>query len=494
MGEQVKPGSGRITSVDVLRALAIFGMGWSGMVPYRTLPAWMYHAQLPPPTRVFNDQVFGITWVDLVFPFFIFTMGAAIPLALSSRLAKADGIGRTILGVLWRGLLIAAFALLGQHLRPYAVHPEDPLPFSVLLFAVWGMALLVLIFLRFPDSWPRRRVISIQVAGWILAIATIAFTAYPDGVGFDSHRNDIILMVLANVAVSGSLIWLFTKERPWLRGAVFAAVMMIFLTSTMNGVGQAIWNFDPMNFFRVGHWPYLFDFDAWRYSRFVPIFYHFAYHKYLLILIPGTFCGDMLLRWRRDPNGEPLWTRTADITVTVLGVLANGVACVGLLGRAVGVTFVAELAIAAALILLTQKPGSRTERLIRDFVWWGAALTLVGLLAEPLGGGIRKDEATISYFLVTSGLAFYCLASLTCLIEKLKARMTLVSEAGQNPIFAYIAITNAVPAIFGLTFVWQAIDQTEIGPWTRLALAFVRCIFVLYLAALFTRKKLFLRA
>jgi predicted acyltransferase len=78
----------RALSLDALRGLAILMMVLSGVVPYRVLPDWMYHAQLPPPTHAFDPTLAGLTWVDLVFPMFLFAMGAAIPMALSRRLEK----------------------------------------------------------------------------------------------------------------------------------------------------------------------------------------------------------------------------------------------------------------------------------------------------------------------------------------------------------------------------------------------------------------------
>ena len=61
----------RALSLDALRGFAILTMVLSGTVPYKGLPAWMYHAQLPPPDRVFNPNLPGLTWVDLVFPFLL---------------------------------------------------------------------------------------------------------------------------------------------------------------------------------------------------------------------------------------------------------------------------------------------------------------------------------------------------------------------------------------------------------------------------------------
>src|SRR5271154_609810 len=80
--------SNRAFALDALRGLAILAMLLSGQMPFgeHVLPSWMYHAQEPPPTFQWNGSLPGISWVDLVFPFFLFSMGAAFPLALSKRM------------------------------------------------------------------------------------------------------------------------------------------------------------------------------------------------------------------------------------------------------------------------------------------------------------------------------------------------------------------------------------------------------------------------
>jgi len=78
----------RYYALDALRGFAILAMILSGTISYEILPAWMYHAQEAPPNHIFNPNLPGLTWVDIVFPIFLFSMGTAIPLALLNRLAK----------------------------------------------------------------------------------------------------------------------------------------------------------------------------------------------------------------------------------------------------------------------------------------------------------------------------------------------------------------------------------------------------------------------
>ena len=78
--EILRPQGERIAAIDILRGIAIFGMILCANIGWQSdLPAWMFHAQVPPPDYVFRPDVPGITWVDLVFPIFLFSMGAAFP-------------------------------------------------------------------------------------------------------------------------------------------------------------------------------------------------------------------------------------------------------------------------------------------------------------------------------------------------------------------------------------------------------------------------------
>ena len=117
----------RALALDALRGLAILAMLLSGQLPFNenALPSWMYHAQEPPPTFEWIGTLAGISWVDLVFPFFLFAMGAAFPLALSRRMENKAALWKLGLFILERGFLLGFFALFVQAIRPYTLsnHP-----------------------------------------------------------------------------------------------------------------------------------------------------------------------------------------------------------------------------------------------------------------------------------------------------------------------------------------------------------------------------------
>ena len=135
----------RVLGLDALRGFAILGMVLSAAIPWEGLPGWMYHAQYPPPSRQFSGNLPGITWVDLVFPIFLFAMGAAIPLALSRRIEEGTAKWR-VYSAITRGLLLAGFAIYVGHIRPYTINPKPDIGTWLL-----GLLAFALLFGCSPD-------------------------------------------------------------------------------------------------------------------------------------------------------------------------------------------------------------------------------------------------------------------------------------------------------------------------------------------------------
>lgn len=90
----------RILSIDAFRAITILIMIFVNDVAGVTgIPGWMQHAAADANT---------MTFVDIVFPAFLFIVGMSIPFALNNRKAKGDNFFQLQLHIIWRtiGLLI----------------------------------------------------------------------------------------------------------------------------------------------------------------------------------------------------------------------------------------------------------------------------------------------------------------------------------------------------------------------------------------------------
>ncbi len=90
--------SARLASLDAFRGLAI-----AGMILVNNPGSWAY---VYPPLR--HAVWHGATPTDLVFPFFLFAIGVAMPFSFAAREARGDSRAR-----LWRHVLIRALILYG---------------------------------------------------------------------------------------------------------------------------------------------------------------------------------------------------------------------------------------------------------------------------------------------------------------------------------------------------------------------------------------------
>ena len=480
----------RAGALDALRGFAILTMILSGVIPYGVLPSWMYHAQVPPPDHKFIP-IPGITWVDLVFPFFLFAMGAAIPLALTRRIEKGASKLQVIGYIIKRGFILAAFAILSEHIRPWMMS-SDPTS-KINLLAILGFVLLFGILMRFPKSFNPYLCWSIRIAGWLGFIIFMALIRYPDGSGFSLYRSDIIIVLLTNSAIFGSLIWLITQKSILLRLSSLGILMAFRLSSPIAGWIHSVWEYSPL-----------------------PWILRWGYIQYLFIIIPGSIVGDMLLNWIKNPESIKIrdsnvaiapcngtlqdkerncWLSLRYVSIVILMIAINVVLVVGLKARWILGTSLISFAMCGVGFWLLSNPRNDTEKLFCKLFQWGVYWLILGLIFEPYEDGIKKDPPTMSYYFITSGLAIFLIIAFSIIIDVFKKRwLQLLIDNGQNPMIAYVGNSNVILPILALIGLDRIIESITPIPW----LGVLRGAFYTFLLALmvsfFTRRKIFWRS
>lgn len=483
----------RAYALDALRGFAILAMILASQLP-DDLPAWMYHAQEPPPSHEWNNLHYGVTWVDLVFPFFLFSMGAAFPLAFSRRIEQGMSMWKLALFILERGFVLGFFALYVMATRPSTLN-KPPTTNSWLL-GLLAFALLFPILTRLPDCWTAWLRWSLKAVGWTGALLFLALARYPDGSGFRWDRSDIIIIVLTNMVVFGSIVWMVTRNHLLWRLGILGILLAIRLSNMPHPLGGWVT-------------------DLWQFSpKWLSWIYKLYYLQYLCIVIPGTIAGDLILRWIREPlaNSEGLEVGKAWPSARLLGLgglmfLLIIVLLVGLERRAVNpITHVSErpwlvqstlvvFAMCALGCFLVARPHNKTERLYRELYLWAIYWLVLGLFFEPYEGGIRKDKATVSYYFVTSGLANCLFIGFSIMIDAFQRRrwLQLLVDNGQNPMIAYAGINNFILPILALTTANRFLSLDNGAPWTGLLHGIIITLLMAITVSVLTRKKVFWR-
>lgn len=437
----------RAFALDALRGYAIITMVLSATIVTHVLPAWMSHAQTPPPDHVFNPSLPGITWVDLVFPFFLFAMGAAFPFSIGKREEKGDTKLKLVYEAVKRGVQLTFFAIFIQHFYPYVL--SSPQDMRSWLLAILCFAVLFPMFMRIPLRMPDWAHTLIKVSAYGVAVIMMVTTSYADGRTFSLFSSNIIILLLANMAIFGSIIYIFTMHKRWIRIGVLLLLMAILLGSTVDGSWtQAVFQFTPL-----------------------PWMYRFDYLKYLLIVIPGSIAGEYLMEWMKsrqetDSSSSPQY-RKMSIVLMALTISIIVFNLYGLFTRmlTVNLLFTVVLLLIGKWIFI--RPTEGIALLWKKLFNAGAYLLLLGLCLEPFQEGIKKDPATFSYFFVTSGLAFMALLFLSIVCDYFKCvRSTrFLVMSGQNPMIAYVVCDLFIMPLANIIGISSLLSYFQQNAW-----------------------------
>lgn len=453
----------RIITIDILRGITIFAMILCANIGYNSdLPAWMFHGQTPPPTYAFNPDVPGITWVDLVFPFFLFTMGAAFPLAMRKRLEGGASRWEVTGSLFRRWLTLTIFAIVLGNAYQIGASTRPEFVKGIFSLALWGVMFMSLV--RLKDEKKCRLV---NNAGMFLLIVMAVIGTDYMGLKLSRWNSDIIIMILANIAIIGGLIWMFTKDSVRLRW-----LMLFFIIAI-----KALSSYTP----QVLSWAPSFGCIGW--------FFSWGFLQYLVIAIAGSIVGDKLLDHSR--SGETVKIDTFHISAGIIALAAMLVQLWGLFTRHVTADFIISAILCVAFVVLTY----RRRNIMTWLGYFGFAFMLVGILFDPIDGGITKDHCNLSYMLTTTGMTALAGSFVLALELKWQIKGRGLSGCGQNPMLAYTVtnfLTGPILTMCGIT-AW--LDTISVGsPFWGVVRGLVFTLLMVAVTCFFTRKKLFWRS
>jgi predicted acyltransferase len=212
-----KSAQGRLVSLDVFRGMTI-----AGMVLVNNPGTW---SAIYGPLK--HAEWHGITPTDYIFPFFLFIVGVAIPIALGKRIAA--GVTRdTYIKIIGRAVTIFAVGLLMSAI-PFFNFGETTIPFPVKLIAV--LAYSASLFLYLWDKTKLALIVAGSTAAIVAAFWLGGYAVVP--YNLSTMRIPGVLQRIAVCYLFVSLIYLHTN---WKQQSIIGVGLLLVYWLLMTAV------------------------------------------------------------------------------------------------------------------------------------------------------------------------------------------------------------------------------------------------------------------
>lgn len=391
-----------------------------------------------------------------------------MPLALRRREQKGDGLKQVAGSALHRFVWLASFAIILGNTRMGLLTVVKPWVASLATLCIW--ALFFAMFVRVPNLDRRKNAI-LNWCGFALLVGATLLYKPLFGVEVSLFKNDIIIMILASMALFGTLLWWVTRDKMLMRVAIIGGVALLKMASSVDGSWcQWLWQQTPA---------------VWL--------FRFEFLKYLCIVLSGTIAGDVIYRELQSEsiaqraNDRRSGVLTVGLVVLMLALVVMNVW--GLFVREVGMTVIVSIALCVLAGAVLQRLTIPQRQLLKSLFALGVVLLIIGLIAEPMAGGIKKDHATVSYFFVTGGLASMVLVAALALEMRFDIRLRALEACGANPMFAYTASGYLLTPILTLTSLSVVVDRiANLGPWWAFGRGVLFVLLVIAVTYPLTRK------
>jgi len=219
----------RVLSIDVFRGLTMAVMIFvNDLSSVKGLPWWTYHAP---------GKAEAMTYVDMVFPAFLFILGMAIPLAIEQRLRKDPSHPRLWLHVVLRSISLLVLGLILANAGagdPALIHMR---PSIWALLALFGA---LLVWRVYPRTEGRQSLYqALRIAGLALIVVIFAIfrsTAKDGTVTWIRTAYPEILGLLAFAYLTTCILYIPTRRWRWAPFAWFAALITFCAFCTANWI------------------------------------------------------------------------------------------------------------------------------------------------------------------------------------------------------------------------------------------------------------------
>ena len=222
------------------------------------------------------------------------------------------------------------------------------------------------------------------------------------------------------------------------------------------------------------------------------------YLRYLLILLPAMEAGEMLRESMKESAVATERGKKSDGWAVVLAA-ASLVLIVATLGTVqnhqIGLWAIVSLATLLVMGVASSRVSGSMGTLWQCLTLLAVVLMALGIVAEPLQGGIKKDPATLGYLFTTAGLAVVALVALSVVVDYFGCRKAsaFLWQSGQNPMVAYVACDLVVYPLLNITGGVALLWPLHSSPWLGALHGVILTTVTILITMLTTRQKWFWR-
>ena len=208
----------RLVSLDVFRGMTI-----AGMVLVNNPGTW---SAIYGPLK--HAEWHGITPTDYIFPFFLFIVGTAIPIALKKRMA--NGITSDVyVKIFQRAATIFALGLLMSIIPFFQFNETTGIPFVLKILLVFSFSAALLLYLM-------QRKMEAAIVAVVSALTVLGFHAAGGAVAWYDFSTMRIPGVLQRIAVCYLVVSILYLHTNWKQQAIVGGALLLVYWLLMSAI------------------------------------------------------------------------------------------------------------------------------------------------------------------------------------------------------------------------------------------------------------------